>query len=161
MESQPPTPGSSRELIDPITHEHVVIHDNTSQELDDVLPDFDRAEETMASDNVVYSSMETVVRQEAGSSWWKDHDSNKLRMQVALLVALAAAFGSSGSFILLWVLNGFHLGPVSWNFIFASALFSLPCVAATCFLYLVNQPRRSPSDPESSQAPPDKVLNIS
>lgn len=145
-------PPYSREATDPITKESIRVHDNTSQELDQVLPDFSHAEQTNSSaTSTLYSSMESVVRQEAGSSWWKDHDSNRLRMQVALVVCLAAAFGSFGTFSVLWTLNWLHVSHLAWIVVLSSSLAALPVFAVLGFLYLVNQPRKKEPEPEPSE----------
>lgn len=142
---------SDRQVVDPVTNTQVVVHDNTDNELDGVLPDFNRAL-AAEDDGAGYSAMDDVVRREAGSAWWKDHDSNKLRMKVALVVALSAAFGCSGSILLILIFNGIHLGALGWTLLLVGSVFVFPALAAFSFLFLVNQPRQHHPEP---QQPPE------
>jgi hypothetical protein len=98
--AQPAAKPSQREVIDPVAHLPILIHDITTEELEEVKPlnlsnkDVDPIE--------FRNAMMDVVKQEIRSERWADENKEKLRLLNALRAAAASTAGTVAGLLLIW-----------------------------------------------------------
>ncbi len=110
-----------REVLDPITHLPLVIHDITDVELDQIPPPLSSSEErkreralapqkaAREETNRHHYEMEHIMREVTQKGWWNDPgaDKDRARMQAAIVAGAAAGISSVGGVILWWIFGLF------------------------------------------------------
>lgn len=155
---------NEREVIDPVVHLPVKIHDNTQEELEQIKP-FSFSTENLTSQDhdsqaksVLTDVMANVVRKEEESDWWKQSEAEaheKTKMQVAFIAALAAGWGGSSSMIIGWLYK-IAMGRSPRNFawtdiILGTSLCCFSVVTAGCVLFFGLSKSENPKAKKAKQ----------
>ncbi|KAJ8072423.1 hypothetical protein PM082_015982 [Marasmius tenuissimus] len=97
-----------RTVTDPVTHQPISIHDNTSVELERIPPSsLSRGEDEPQDAKDPRDGMEKAVDRELGKGWWEDSvgTERRLRTQAAVLAAVAAGIGGSMTLVISQLLS--------------------------------------------------------
>lgn len=120
--SEPNSPGrheggnNEREVTDPITHLPIMIHDNTSVELEQIPPHPSREKDpegqhpgSEQGSKQQHAAMEQVVTDETHRGRWSNPGDaeNKMKTRAAFIAAVSASVGSTGGLVLLWLWSKF------------------------------------------------------
>jgi hypothetical protein len=115
--SEPNSPGkhegknNEREVTDPITHLPILIHDNTSVELEQIPPHPSRERDPEGQhpggeqgSKQRHAAMEQVVTDETHRGRWNNPGDaeNKMKIRTAIIAAGSAGVGGAGGLVLLW-----------------------------------------------------------
>ena len=145
---------NERQVLDPVAHLPVLVHDSTNEELRAVrIPHLtDQNAQSMIRD-----VMGGVVWQEADSGRWKDVSVNKAKMQIAMFTALAVCAGST---VTLWLFCLLGRGwPYGWLDLFRACLIcSLVALASGAAILLVKHPALQPHPQDNTN--PEVCISI-
>lgn len=115
--SEPNSPGdhegknNGREVTDPVTHLPILIHDNTSVELERIPPHPSREKDPETQkpggeegSNERHAAMEQVVTDETHRGRWSDPGDaeNRMKIRTAIVAAGSAGIGGMGGLLLMW-----------------------------------------------------------
>lgn len=137
--------GQEREVLDPVVHRPVRIHDRTAAELDEITPL--NLPESSSSLPLYGAIMDKVVSDEAESSEWKFESKRKAHLSATFTSALSSMFGATAGMAALWGCQR----AMSSHSALVNALVILPSLAvgastaAAASLYLSGSP---PQDTE-------------
>ncbi|KAF9457832.1 hypothetical protein BDZ94DRAFT_166478 [Collybia nuda] len=114
---------NEREVTDPVTHLPIIIHDNTSVELEHIPPHPSREKdpESQKPDGEEgsrqrHATMEALVVEETHRGRWETPGGaeSKVKVQSAMIAAGSAGIGGTGGLIFLWIwsklFNGLSFG---------------------------------------------------
>lgn len=170
-----PKSNNEREVLDPITHLRLVIHDITDVELNQIPPPLSTSEErkrerALSSQKVAgeetsrhHYEMENIMREVTQRGWWHDPgvDVNLARMQVAIVAGVTAGISSISGLFLWWFLGLFMGRSKRFGWL---DLFILPLgccllaffvgLAALSFKLLQTQPDQGSPDHKLPTRPP-------
>jgi hypothetical protein len=153
--------GEEREVLDPVVHRAVKIHDRTAAELDEVTPLV--LPESSSSVQWYGAVMDKVVSDEAASSEWRLESIRRAHLSSTFTSVLSSMFGATAGMATLWGCQ-MALSPRS---ALANTLVILPSLAigassaAVASLYLAGSPPQQIEPSHNDHRHENQVLFIS
>lgn len=138
------SPQKDGKVIDPVTHQPVTIHDNTSDELGGV--QFGSGSGSGSSTEQLHDAMRPLLLREAQLPRWKESDSQRVKLQFAGVAGLAAGFGCGVSMLASVLGLGWFVAGVM------PALVASVAATGMFFLFPANSKREEPqAEPEPEE----------
>jgi len=145
-----PTPNDEREVVDPVAHRPIRIHDRTAQELDEITP-LNLPENS--PDVPLYGAvMDKVVSDEAQRSEWTWEATRRAHLSTTLSSVLSSTLGATMGLTAYWACR-LAISPTSK---LGDIMILLPSIAvgastaATAAFWLAGVPPKQPPDQETS-----------
>lgn len=140
---------NEREVIDPITHLPLTIHDDTSAELSRIPSSTPPPETSQENQSNERHNFVNLMRTDSRSQWLEtfEEKQGKRRVDYAILTAVVAAAGGMTNLILSSVI----LGNGSWPSLFVGSLMScLVAVLAAVVVFFFLGPSQNPSTDQTN-----------